>query len=505
MSYNIVSLLIDKQIENGLGEKTAVIDPYRQWTYADIVCVMSYVDKLLNKFDIQPGNTIACLFHDSGLSVGCFLGIIRRGNVACYLNPYASKKDTDYYLKCCNARVILVDSTLSNVVVHVNLPVIIVETHKINIELYHPALKKVPHTGSPTRNAFYLFTSGTTGMPSLVPHRHIDIENTNKSYAQSVIRFTSDDIIFSTSKLFFAYGLNSIVYSFYHGATAIIGQKKLKDYDVWRHMRKYQVSVFFSVPTVYSMLLFKNDIPSLPKLRMAISAGEHLPEKIQKSWIKIFRSPIIDGIGTTEILSTFISNTKENFKLNSTGIPVNGFKIKICDEGNNRVKKNTIGILWVKGDTYNSYYHNNPQMTENRFKDGWFKTNDLFYVDDDGYYYYCGRSNDIIKCGGVWIYPYKIEKVIQQHPAVKECAVIGKKQDNDLYRPVAIVVLNVGCADNDQTKESIKQFSKKHCSYYEYPHYVYISNEIPKTDTGKKKRYLLAKEYMSHDCRSSVV
>lgn len=207
-----------------------------------------------------------------------------------------------------------------------------------------------------------------------------------------------------------------------------------------------------------------------------------------------FKEPILDGIGTTEILSTFISNSKSQFKMNSTGKLVSGFIAKLCDEMGESVKFGEVGMLWVKGDTYQSFYYKNQKLTEKHFHQGWFNTYDLFSQDEDGYYFYHGRANDLIKSGGVWIYPYKIEEIILKHAGIADCLVVGQEQYDGLCRPVAYIVAKDDVEDLEGIAESVKKLCKEKLSRLEYPHLVYFVKMIPKTATGKKKRYLLQGE-----------
>ena len=340
-------------------------------------------------------------------------------------------------------------------------------------------------------DAFGLFTSGTTGKPNLIIHRHKDPVITIKNYVLNTLSMTANDVLFSTSKLFFAYGLNSLLYALYHGATAILSPTENSLEIIWRIINALKPTIIFSVPTMYSRLLECSHSPkSMSHVRLCVSAGEHLPSSLLEKWQDQLNVSIIDGIGTTEILSTFISNTPSIFSKNSTGKLVSGFSAEIRDENNRVLPIGEIGILWIRGDTYPSAYINNSAMSQDRFVNGWFKTYDLFSCCQFGFYYYHGRASDLIKCGGIWIFPHRIEAILNAHPNIRESAVVCHEY-NGLQRPIAYIVLRNKGENFDELTSELKRQCKEKSSKYEYPHMIYVVDDIPKTVTGKLQRYKL--------------
>jgi acetyl-CoA synthetase len=414
------------------------------------------------------------------------------------LNPRLAEQDYDFYLKNCNASFGIFAredvSKFERIFKKLSIQYMLLDNN--DIELYKTknlANKPPAKLGFDNRPAFCLYTSGTTGHPSAVVHRHKDIRVTNENYVKYFLSVNEMDVLFSTSKMFFAYGLNSICYALYHGAAVILSPQQLDPISIWQMIKVHKPTIFFSVPTQYYRLLNNRPDHAVEysnSVKFCVSAGEHLPFAIRNSWKELTNKIIIDGIGTTEILSTFISNHPHDKNMDSTGKVVPGFEISIRNKQQKEVSIDQKGILWVKGDTYKDSYLNHDEATRYRFVDGWFNSGDIFSRDKDGYFYYHGRSNDLIKSGGRWIYPYRIESILNQFPAVSECAVVSEVIDG-LTRLVAHVALNKDIKPCAELVEELKNFTKKHCSSYEYPHFIKFITEIPKTPTGKLQRFKL--------------
>lgn len=484
LNFNIVDSLILKNINNGLGDKAAIISTDTVVTYQELFLAIQSIGQIEILSSIEEGSLVAVVFDNSLLSIIVTLGLINIGLVPCILNSALSYKEYDNHLSTINPRLVISNKNISNSFYH--LIISSVDSLKLINKLL--SLQKT-NLGSWDRPAFCLFTSGTTGSPNAVVHRHKDIFVMNNDYAKHIIKVNEKDIFLSTSKMFFSYGLNAIFISLYHGATVVLLPSQFQPNEVWEMISKNSVSILFSVPAMYSRLLDHKESSKCPSLKICVSAGEALSRIIYEKWLENLSIKIVDGIGTTEIMSTFISNKTDDIKPGSTGKLVPGFKVDIKNEDGKSISKSNVpGILWVHGDTYLPEYLNNTVATKERFIDGWFKTNDIFSRDDHGYFYYHGRANDLIKCGGLWIYPARIENILNQHPAVNESVVVGKEQANGLLRPVAFVVLNKSYKANSDVINDLKIFCKAKCSSWEYPHFIEFISDIPKTATGKYKR-----------------
>lgn len=492
---NIIYELVEKHVIAGLGNKTAIIDESNNhYTYFEIYSLCLSIQSWVYSNNIKPGTQALLLFYDECYSITFLFGLIRAGIIPFYLNPDMLLRQYQDIISITDIEIIFYGSNIQT-----DLKEFLNKSNRHCFEINEEQISSLSvskdylnlNDGDLDRAAFGLFTSGSTGLPKGIIHRHKDVFVMNDNYIKNIVKMNSTDIVFSTSKAFFAYGLNSILSALCYGATVILANNKLDLPKTWNLLSNASVTIFFSVPTIYSFLLKENICPEKISIRLAISAGEQLPEVIQNNWIKRYSLPIIDGIGTTETLSTFISNSLEDFKLGSTGKLVEGFKAKIITEVGEPAEIGNIGVLWIKGDTYPCGYVNNEESTKQQFKDGWFITNDLFYVDLSGYYYYNGRASELIKCGGRWIYPYKIENIICTHPLIDDCIVVGSKQSTGLVRPVAFVVVSDINHDVKNLTKQLQELCKQNLSPWEYPHFIEFCTDLPKTYTGKKQRYKL--------------
>lgn len=493
---NLVWSLLDQHRFSDKWQNTAVADDQRILTYARLFhCVHVFIAEHPALFAHGPGTRVLCLSEDSLELVIVLLALMRCGLVPCLVNPNLPQAVYEDYLAIVRpACIVLAEShqqQLQCIFTAEQRSCFILATDfasKADKTILSTGYSNVPYRLQSVSDAFGLFTSGTTGAPNLVIHRHQDPLVTNRNYVQPVLQVTANDRLFSSSKLFFAYGLNSLLYALMNGATAVLAPRDASLEKIGHIINRYKPSIMFSVPTMYFRLL---EHPPLPKaineIRLCVSAGEHLPPALYRRWKNTCKTQLVDGIGTTEMLSTFISNTITHCREGSTGKIVPGFEVEIRDEKNRPLLPGMMGVLWVKGDTCPGVYINNPKSSADRFVNGWFKTCDLFSCDEDGFYYYHGRASEVMKCGGLWIFPQRIERVLNAHPAVLESMVKGEV-DQGLSRPVAHIVLRHAEPDLKNLESALKNECKKICSKHEYPHKIYFVNDLPKTTTGKLKR-----------------
>lgn len=494
-SKSLVDLQILEPIVAGYGDHAVLSQGEETITYDQLLTSVKKMARSRHWDACSDGDIVPCIVSDSIDAVVVFFALIYRGLVPCFLNTNLSHSAYADYIKACHAQCVVIEDDLFAVIreqcqeeswhfINVN-HLVSEENSKANIVL--PSIDG-------DSIAFALFTSGTTGRPSLVLHRHSDVSIMYENYGKSVLTLKPDDKLFATSRFYFAYGLNALFFTLLAKAHLVIAPKQLTPQVVWDIIKNAMPTVLFSVPSMFQRLL---DVASSTQihsesLRLSISAGETLPIKLHKSWEQKTSTPILDGIGTTEILSTFISNTIDKNKAGTTGYAVPGFEYQIRDtESDVLVKPGEKGILWIKGDTYVDYYPNNQQATKERFVDGWFKTNDIFSQTPQGEFIYHGRANDLIKVSGIWVYPYKIENIILQHPDVKEAVVIGINVDG-FMRTQAYIVLKPAVKPSSQLSEAIKSMCKERCAKHEYPQFIRYVASLPRTSTGKLQRFKLA-------------
>ena len=300
--------------------------------------------------------------------------------------------------------------------------------------------------------------------------------------------------MFSAAKLFFAYGLgNALTFPLAVGATAILMAERPTPESVAQRLEQHQPTIFFGVPTLYAAILVSKDFPSPDSLnlRSCVSAGEALPQEISKQWVQRFGVDLLDGIGSTEMLHIFLSNRPGSVRYGSSGLPVPGYDLRIVDEEGVPVAAGETGELQIKGQSSALFYWNNREKTADTFRGHWVHSGDKYRQDDAGYYIYAGRSDDMLKVGGIYVSPIEIEAVMIEHPAVLEAAVIGRKDAKSLIKPMAFIVLKPGLEGSDSLADELRAHVKAALAPYKYPRWIAFVQELPKTATGKIQRFKL--------------
>ncbi len=345
---------------------------------------------------------------------------------------------------------------------------------------------------SPDDSCFWLYSSGSTGQPKGAVHLQHDMVYSLETYGKQVLAVREDDICFSAAKLFFAYGLgNGLYFPFGAGATTALMPERPTPASVYSTIGRHRPTIFFGVPTLYASMLQQEG--SLDGVRLCVSAGEALPADILRRWVERHHVQIADGIGSTEIVHIFISNSADSIKPGSSGKVVPGYEARIVDENFEDLPVGEIGTLLIKGDSICACYWNKHEKTKSTFLGEWINTDDKYYRDEEGFYYYVGRSNDMLKVGGIWVSPVEVESCLIGHPAVFECAVIGAPDVDTLIKPKAFVVLQPGYSPDAQMEKELKEHVKKELAHYKFPRWIQFVEELPKTATGKLKRFELRK------------
>jgi benzoate-CoA ligase family protein len=357
-----------------------------------------------------------------------------------------------------------------------------------------PRFAAVPATADD--DCFWLYSSGSTGSPKGAVHRHRDMAVTSQRYGVETLGIREDDVFYSEAKLFFAYGLgNNMTFPLWVGATAVLNDKRPGPDSSFPLIARHRPTLYFGVPTLYAAYLqhFAREKPDLSFIRHCVSAGEALPGEILRRWHEETGLWILDGIGSTEALHIFISNTPGDIKPGSSGKMVPGYRARIVDESGADVADGDSGQLYITGDSTARCYWNNAERTARTMVDGWLNTGDTYRKDPDGYYIYCGRSDDMLKVGGIWCSPFEIESKLVEHPAVLEAAVVGRVDAENLVKPEAFVVLKQGQVGDDALKAALTDLCKAGLAPYKYPRWINFVTELPKTATGKIQRFLLRK------------
>lgn len=508
--YNAAVRFIEENLEQGRGDKTAIYFEDDQITYRQLKEKVDQFASALADAGIEHENRILMLLHDSPQFFYTFYGSIKHGAVPIPVNILGTVRDYTYYLNNSRAKMIVVHKDLWDRIkeardefAYLEHVVVVTEGEEapegtIDFDSFiegKPAYPKAFYS-SPDDTAFWLYTSGSTGRPKGVMHRQTSMEYALDNFAKKVLKITEDDVTLSASKLFFAYGLgNGMFFPLGVGASTVLLKDKPTPQLIFEAIEKYKPSIFFGVPTLYGAMLDFHDRSEkkydLSSIRVCVSAGEQLPATFVTRWKEAFDLDILDGIGSTEALHIYLSNTPGNVKPGSTGKLVPGYDAKIVDENLNEVGVNEVGELMLKGDSILSGYWNNRAENRRKFYGEWMSTGDQYLKDEDGYFWYKGRTDDMMKVGGIWVSPIEIESVLISHEDILEVAVVGLETEDGLMKPKAYIVLKEGVEANEEKAQELKDYCRSNLAKHKFPREIEFMDELPKTTSGKIQRFKL--------------
>ncbi|MBS2017994.1 MAG: benzoate-CoA ligase family protein [Deltaproteobacteria bacterium] len=493
--YNAAADLLDRHLVEGRAERIAYRDDHGTYTYAELARRVDATGRALGRLGIEPEQRVLMVMLDSIDFVATFLGAIKIGVVPVPVSTMLKPTDYAYFLADSRARAVVVSDPLLASVEGATPPTLrhVVTTTRLRDLVASERSEPLEAAAtSPDDVAFWLYSSGSTGSPKGAMHLHAHLRRTATLYAEGVLGIRPDDVVFSAAKLFFAYGLgNALTFPLAVGASAVLTSERPTPAVVARIMREAKPTIFCGVPTLFASLLADADIAKnglSPALRVSTSAGEGLPRHIGESWRARFGSDILDGIGSTEMLHIFLSNRPGDVRYGTTGKPVPGYDLELRGEDGRSVASGEDGALWVRGPTAAAGYWNQREKSLATFHGPWTRTGDNYVRDDDGYYTYSGRSDDMLKVGGIWVSPFEVESALCAHPSVLEAAVIGAEDPDGLVKPKAFVVPKPG-ASLDAAE--LKAFVKDRIAPFKYPRWIEVVDELPKTATGKIQRFKL--------------
>jgi benzoate-CoA ligase len=492
--YNAAVDLIGRNLAAGRGNKTAYIDDSGSCTYAQLAERVDRAANALLSLGIRREDRIAIAMLDSADWAALFLGAIKVGIVPVALNTLLTPADYEYQLKDSRAKAVFVSEPILKNFDGFSFTQVI--PHSKLRELISSASLAVK-AAKTTRDdmCFWLYSSGSTGAPKGTVHLHSHLILTANLYAVPVLGIRESDVVFSAAKLFFAYGLgNSLTFPMAVGATTILMAERPTPDAVFKRLVDHKPTVFYGVPTLYAALLVNPGFPDRSKLKLRIctSAGEALPPEIGKRWTERTGTELLDGIGSTEMLHIFLSNRPGDVRPGTTGKPVPGYDLRLVDDQGNLVTKpGELGELQISGPTSAIMYWSQREKTKNTFQGPWTRSGDKYSLDKDGYYAYGGRSDDMLKVGGIYVSPAEVEAALVSHEAVLEAAVVGAADEQKLIKPKAFVVLKPGKSPSDSLKTALQQHVKDKLAPYKYPRWIEFLGELPKTATGKIQRFKL--------------
>jgi benzoate-CoA ligase family protein len=504
--FNAATYLVDRHVDSGRGDHTAVRYAGRDTSYAQLARDSAQVAGALLRLGMHRDERVMCCMADTPELLTTILGAFRAGLVAVPVSTMLTGKELGAILADSGARVLVCTSEFADAAAEalVAAPEV---THLVVVGGAEPqvpsrvrrlgweeALDDAPADPVPAADtgedtpALWLYTSGTTGMPKAAMHRHANIRHVCETYGSQVLGIRPDDRCLSVAKLFFAYGIgNSAFFPLSVGATTILEPRRPTPEVIAERVRADRPTLFFGVPTFYAGMLAA-DLPAdvMSSVRLATSAGEALPAPLMQRWSDHFGATIIDGLGSTEALHIFLSNRPDDIGPGTSGYPVPGYELQVRDEHGEVCPPGQPGSLFVKGESIATGYWCRTQTSRQVFQGDWLATGDTYVQDDDGRYTCLGRSNDMMKAGGIWVSPSEVETRLLEHDDVIEAAVVGVPDGQGLDKPVAYVVLGEGAT---ATPEELVGFCRDGLAHFKAPRRVVCIDALPRTATGKLQRF----------------
>jgi benzoate-CoA ligase family protein len=507
--YNAVEVL-ERNLPERAGE-VALVSRERPCTFAEVAADVNRVGNALRRLDVRPGERVALLLPDSAEWVAAFFGTLKVGAIALGLNTLLKPHDYAFTLTDAGARVLIVHASLFASVEGVRDAL--------------PALEHVVVVGGPVRTGDVDWTawlarepaelapadthredpcclnysSGTTGEPKGILHAHQDLPLSARNWGVGVLGLRPDDRTFAAAKLFFTFGLGgNLIFPWSVGASVVLfAGSPRRAADVLDEIERFRPTILFHAPTGYASMLADEGLAErdLSSLRLCVSAGEALPAPLWHSWKRATGLDVLDGIGSTENFHIFLSNRPDDIRPGSSGKPFPGYEVKLVDDAGDDVRESgRVGHLWVKGETAALAYLHRAAESRRTFRGEWLVTGDQYARDEDGYYWHAGRSDDMLKVGGIWVSPIEVEARILTHPAVHECAVVGEADGAGLEKPKAFVVLRAGRAAADELARELIEHCRAGLAEYKRPRRIEFVSELPRTATGKVQRFRLRAE-----------
>ena len=552
--YNAAVEFIDANLARGRAEKTAFIDATGRYTYGELAERVNCAGNALRMLGAGMETRVLMCMLDGIDFPAVFWGAIKAGCVPIPINTLLTSGDYAHLLRDSRARIVVVSEALLDRFApaladqpHVEQVVIAGGEAQNNAQASagsdaasdpetaagtgghaHHRLADLLAAASPELDAapttcddvaFWLYTSGSTGTPKGSMHLHRDLITTAEHYGVATLGIREDDLVYSAAKLFFAYGLgNGMTFPFYVGATTVVLAGRPTPDAVMELLRKHQPTIFYGVPTLYGAMLAqppgaeetgsavrgraaralsRDALPSgspgdgSSRLRLAVSAGEALPAEIGAAWEERFGAPILDGLGSTEMLHIFLSNREGDVRYGTSGKAVPGYRLKVIAETGESAAPGEIGELWVSGDSSAVAYWNQREKSLATFHGPWTRTGDKYVVDEEGYYHYRGRTDDMLKVGGQWVSPFEVESALLGHEAVLEAAVVAAEDEQGLVKPKAFVVPREGVEADAELAAALQEFVKDRLAPFKYPRWIEFAGDLPKTATGKIQRFKL--------------
>jgi len=512
-SYNFASDILARNLNAGRGNRPVFVDARGSWTYGQLADRVARFAAVLRALGVRREERVLIALLDTIDWPTAFLGCLKAGVVAVPVNTLMTENDYRFMLADSRARVLVVSDAVFDRFKNLieDAPdlehVIVSGANAQGLKSFDDLVSKAkPCTETaPTACddiAFWLYTSGSTGKPKGAVHCHADLKLTDDLYGGPIVGIQENDVCYSVAKLFFAYGLgNALTFPMSVGACTVLLADRPTPDGVAALLRKHAVTVFYGVPTFYAAFLASPNAPQRTdlKLRRCVSAGEALPMDVGQRWVERYGVDILDGIGSTEMLHIFLSNCAGDVKYGTTGKPVPGYDCKLVGDDGLPVKQGEIGELLIRGPTSAIMYWNNREQSRSTFMGEWTRSGDKYLQDEQGYYVYCGRRDDMLKVSGLYVSPFEVEGALATHPDVLEAAVVAWPDADTLIKPKAFVVLKdqtkvADAGARDAMSRALQEHVKTRLAPYKYPRWIEFRADLPKTATGKIQRFKLRDE-----------
>jgi benzoate-CoA ligase len=507
--FNMSDYFLYHNLEEGRGEKTCLLFEESSWTYGEAAKWSNRAGNALREMGAGIEDRVLIALPDCPEFVWTWFGTSRIGSVITMVNPLLPASDYEYYLDYTRARVAVITESLVDAFIECSKTsrylksVLVVGERDVASASARVAFRSFDRVAGSmpdeceradtTRDdiAIWLFTSGSTGKPKGAVHLQHDLPYNTECYAKRILKVDESDITVSVPKLFFGYATGTnLLFPFAAGGTTALFSERSTPEKMFEVIERYRPTILTSVPTMINGMLnleggSERDLSSL---RMCLSAGEALPAELYERWMRTFNVEILDGIGSAEMFHIYVTNRPGDVKAGSLGRLVEGYEAQIVDAEGHEVETGEMGTLRIKGDSAALCYWNAHEKSKETFAGDWCTTGDQFHIDEHGYFWYHGRTDEMLKVSGVFVAPAEIENCLLQHDAVLECAVVGHDAGDGLIKPKAFIVTRENFIAGDALGEEIKDFVKQRLALYKYPRWIEFASSLPKNDRGKIDR-----------------
>jgi benzoate-CoA ligase len=494
--FNMARYFLDERVEEGRGDHTAVIDDAGRYRYRDVQALANRVGNALRARGVGPEDRVLIGLQDSVEFAAAFFGVLKIGAVVTMVNPELPDGDYAHYLSYTRARAFIAERELA-----ARIRPLIEESELLRAlitvggaegggEAWDDSVGRASpelaaYATSRDDPSVWLFTSGSTGRPKAAVHLHHDFPFNTECYAKNVLRMSAEDVTLGVPKLFFGYATGTdLMFPFAVGATSVLYRDKATPERLFELIERHHPTVLTSVPTMINKMVQQAGAQEISPLRVCISAGEALPPELYLRWKERFGVEILDGIGSAELFHIYISNRFGEVKPGSLGRLVPGYEARVVGADGHDVPAGEIGTLWVKGDSAALCYWQAHEKSKEVLRGDWVVSGDLFRHDADGFFYYAGRADDMLKVGGIFVSPMEVESCLLRHAHVLEVAVVGFEDQDGLVKPLAFVVLKEA-SPSEELERLLVEHCKRELARYKAPHRIEFVDALPRSDRGK--------------------